>query len=83
MTTKIKAITAAWITATFAFIAWLMTIPPEQQGSLLGPLVDLTPIEYRGLVGFVTRLLASISTIYAVYSAAHSGPQSPPVNPPK
>jgi len=83
MTSKIQAIVVAWIAGITAFISWVCTIPPEQQTSLLGPLVELVPIHYRDSVGGITRLLASASTVYAVYKAAHSGPQTPPPNSPK
>lgn len=82
MSTKIQAITAAWIAGISAFIAWLMALPPESQTTLLAPLIDITPIEWRPAIGLATRALATVTTIYATYKAAHSGPHTAPQNPP-
>jgi hypothetical protein len=83
MTTKFQAILAAWIAGTSAFVAWLMTLPPESQTALLAPLIDVAPLEWRPAIGLFTRTLATVTTIYATYKAAHAGPQSPPVNKPE
>lgn len=78
MTHKFQALVTAWIAGLSAFIAWLMTVPPEQQTALLGPLVEVMPLTWRPAVGLATRLLATGSTIFAVYRAAQSGPSPQP-----
>lgn len=82
VTNKLRAGIAGGVSGISAFIAWLATVPPEQQTALLGPLVELMPIEWRAGIGLGMRALATVSTIYAVYQAAKSGPQTPPKNPP-
>jgi hypothetical protein len=82
MTTKIQAIVTAWIAGITSFIAWLVALPPESQDSVIKPLIELTPLHWRPTIGLISRGVATASTIYAVYKAAHSGPQSPPKNPP-
>lgn len=74
MTHKLQATITAWVAGLSAFVAWLMTVPPEQQTALLGPLVELMPLDWRPAVGLATRVLATASTIFAVYRAAQSGP---------
>lgn len=83
MTHKLQALLTAWVAGVSAFVAWLMTVPPEQQTALLGPLVDVMPLQWRPAVGLATRAIATASTIFAVYRAAQSGPQSPPKNKPE
>lgn len=83
MSTKLQTIVGAWIGGISAFISWLATVPPESQTALLGPLVDCMPLAWRPTIGLGMRALATASTIYAVYKAAHSGPQTPPKNPPQ
>lgn len=80
-TSKLRAGISGFISGVCAFIAWLVMVPPEQQTALLSPLVELTPIQYRDYVGLIMRGLATFSSIYAVYSAAQSGPATPPKNP--
>lgn len=82
MNSKLKALVTAWVAGVSAFVAWLVSLPPESQTSLIMPLIDLAPLDWRPGIGLFTRTLATISTIYAVYSASHSGPQTPPTNKP-
>ena len=82
MTSKIQALVTAWVAGVSAFIAWLVSLPPESQTGLITPLIELAPLDWRPGIGLFTRAIATISTIYAVYSASHSGPQTPPKNPP-
>lgn len=72
----------AWIAGISAFISWLVSLPPENQDALIKPMIELTPLDWRPAIGLVSRVLATGSTIYAVYKAAHSGPQTPPKNNP-
>lgn len=81
-TAKVRAIGAAVISGTSGFISWLATVPPEQQSGWLAQLVEITPLSWRPNVALFTRLVTYALGIYAVYSASHSGPQTPPKNPP-
>ncbi len=81
-TSKIRAGIAGAVSGIASFVAWLATVPPSEQNALLGPLVDMLPLEWRPAIGLGMRLLATTSTIYAVYQAAHSGPSTPLKNPP-
>lgn len=83
MTTKIQAFIAANVTAVFSFVSWLVTLPPEQQTGILGQFVAFCPAGWQPGVGFWTKILSSVSAVYMVYKAAHSGPQSPPANKPE
>lgn len=80
-TSKLRAGVSGIVSGLSAFVAWLVMIPPEQQTALLSPLVELTPIMWRDEVGLFFRGLATVSSIYAVYSAAQSGPATKPTNP--
>lgn len=79
---KISALIAAIVTGFSSFVAWVMTIPPEQQTKLLSPLVELIGIENRDAVGLFMRTLASISTVYAVFKSSQSGTNLPLPTPP-
>lgn len=82
MTSKIKAFIAATGAAIVGYINWLVTVPPEQQAGALADMVNLIPIDWRPDVGLATRTLMFFLTIYATTAASHSGPQTPPKNPP-
>lgn len=82
MTSKIQAIVSAFLAGLASFISWLAMVPPETQSGWLATLVELTPVQYRPQVGLWTRLAAFFLGIYATYRASHSGPQTPPTNPP-
>lgn len=82
MNSKLKAIISAWVAGISSFVAWLVSLPPENQDALIKPMIELTPIDWRPAIGLFTRAIATVSTIHAVYSASHAGPQTPPVNKP-
>lgn len=77
MTSKLTAKISVWIAGVSAFIAWLVSLPPESQDALIKPLIELTPLDWRPAIGLVTRLLATATTILAVYKAANSSKQAP------
>lgn len=74
---KLSALIGAIVTGVSSFVAWVMTIPPEQQTKLLSPLVELIGIENRDAVGLFMRTLASVSTVYAVYKSTQTGTNLP------
>lgn len=76
MTQKLQAKISAWIAGISSFVAWLVSLPPENQDALIKPLIELTPLDWRPAIGLVTRALATATTIYAVYKAAHSDHKS-------
>lgn len=83
MTSKVQAKISALATAIFGFIAWITTIPPEQQSGILGALAQVFPQSWQPTVALWTKLISAFSGVWMVYKAAHSGPQTPPVNPTK
>lgn len=83
MTNKIQTIVGAGITGFFGFIAWLATVPPEQQSGILGALSTVFPIAWQPTIGLWAKLFATASGYWSLYKAAHSGPQTPPVDKPE
>lgn len=83
MSTKLKAIVSGWAFAITSFISWLATVPPEQQSGMLAQFVEIVPVSWRPAVGLIAKAIASFSSIYGLYQASHSGPQTPPKNPPQ
>lgn len=83
MTTKIQAIISGALAGVFSFISYLAIAPPEVQSGFFAQLVEITPVQHRPFVAVTTKALATIFGFYATYKAAHSGPQSPPKNPPE
>lgn len=79
-TSKVQAKLSAIITALFGFIAWFTTIPPEQQSGLLGALAQIFPVTWQPTIALWSKAIATLSGIWMVYKAAHSGPQTPPQN---
>lgn len=83
MTSKLQAILGGVLTGGFGFIAWLIALPPELQTGVLGQVVAMCPPAAQPAVGFWCKTFATIAGIYATYKASHSGPQTPPKNPPQ
>lgn len=81
-TTKVRALWSAILAGVAGFVSWLATVPPEQQSGWLAQLVEILPVSWRANVGLFTRFITFAVGIYAVYNASHSGPQTPPKNPP-
>lgn len=67
MTQVLQAKITAWIAGVSSFIAWLVSMPPENQDAIIKPLIELTPLEWRPTIGLVTRGLATASVIYGTY----------------
>lgn len=82
MTNKIQAIWSAALSGIFGFIAWLATVPPEQQSGILGSITNLFSIEWQPTIALWTSTFAKILAFWSLYKAAHSGPKSPPVDTP-
>lgn len=74
MTAKAQAILSAWIAGLSSFIAWLVSMPPQNQDAIIKPLIELTPIEWRPAIGLATRALATGSMIYGAYKISHPQP---------
>lgn len=83
MTSKIQAKISAIAAAVFGFVAWLATVPPEQQSGVLGALSQAFPPAWQPTIALWSKLFATVSGVWMVYKAAHSGPQTPPPNSPK
>lgn len=80
---KVQALVGGVFTSVFAFLGWLVTVPPNLQTGMLGELINIVPPDWQPAVGFWSKILAFGSGVYGFYKAAHSGPQTPPTNPPK
>lgn len=70
MTNRTQAIFSASVSGVSSFVAWLVSLPPENQDALIKPLIEFTPIDWRPAIGLVTRALATISMIYGAYKAS-------------
>lgn len=67
---------SAWVAGVSAFVAWLVSLPPENQDAIIKPLIELTPLDWRPSIGLATRFLATVSTIYMFYKT-HPKPPTP------
>ena len=83
MNSKLRAKLLAALAGISGMLSYVATIPPSEQDHVVGLLVNVFPIGWRGEIGSICRLIAAIATFYAVYSAAHSGPNTPPANSPQ
>lgn len=81
MTSRIQAITSGIVSAITTFIAWLATVPPQQQTDMLGVFLEAFPYEWRAPLGAWCKIIATLSGIYATVKAAQSGPAQPPTPP--
>lgn len=78
-TSKQKAVWSAIVAAVTSALAWLANTPPEAQNAILGPLVDIMPVDWRPTIGAITKALSSVALVYSTIQASHSGPATKPV----
>ncbi len=82
MTSKTKAIYAAWLAGISGFLGFLSTLPIDTQTGIFSQIEAVFPDGWRAQIGSTLKLISMIAGIYASYHAAHAGPQTPPANPP-
>jgi hypothetical protein len=80
MTERAKSKLSVWIAGISSFVAWLVSLPPENQDAVIKPLIELSPIGWRPTIGLISRALATGGMIYAAYKthSAIQNPQEPP-----
>lgn len=82
MTAKHKAIWGGSIAGVTQFVGWFATLPPESQETYVQPILELLPVHWRTAIGGFMKALSGVAMLYAFYQASHSGPGTPPKNPP-
>jgi len=80
MNPKLQAKISAIVSGVSGFIVYLTTLPPEQQDAVTGPIVALIPVHWRPEISLIGKAIMTVSTFWAIFKAAHSGPQTPPVD---
>lgn len=80
-TAKLRAFWSAVITGVAELLSHLASMPAEAQTGLLGQISDIFPVAWRGQISVLFTVISRVAGLYAIYSASHSGPQSPPKNP--
>lgn len=83
LSTKIQALLYAAGGGAAGYIAYFLGLPQNLQTGVLGELINLCPASWQPAGAAITKTLSTFLTLYATYKAAHSGPQTPPTNPPK
>lgn len=83
MTNKLQAQISAVVTGLFGFLAWLANVPPEQQSGMLGAMVQVFPVTWQPTIALWSKGIATFAGFWSLYKAAHSGPQTPPVDKPE
>lgn len=82
MTNKTQAIWSALMAGITGYIAYFIALPPSLQTGIMGDVIALLPASYQTAGAGVAKTLSTFLGFYATYKAAHSGPQTPPKNPP-
>lgn len=83
MSTKLQALLYGALSAFSGYIAYFVALPPNLQTGILGELIGVAPPAWQPALAATTKTLSVFLGLYATYKAAHSGPQTPPTNPPK
>lgn len=82
MTTKLQVFVTGAVSAVTTFLGWFVTLPPNQQGDIIAPIIAVVPVTWQAGIAVVLKVVGAVSGLYATFKAAQSGPQSPPKNPP-
>lgn len=83
MSTKLQAIVSGIIAAVTGYIAYFLALPPSLQTGILGDVIGMAPAGWQPALASSTKTISTLLGFYATYKAAHSGPQTPPKNPPQ
>lgn len=84
MSTKVQAVVAGAFAALTGYIAYFVALPPNLQTGTLGELIAVAPAAWQPALAATSKTLSVFLGLYATYNkAAHSGPQTPPQNPPQ
>lgn len=81
MTNKTQALWSAIVSGVSGYLAYFINLQPAMQTGILGELVEILPFEWRPAAAGITKTLSTVLGIYAGYTAAKSGPATPPKNP--
>lgn len=81
-TAKVRALVFGSVGLITELLAHIANIPPEQQTQYIGMIVNVFPENWRATMGLICKTIARSAVLYAIYAASHSGPQTPPKNPP-
>lgn len=71
MSQKFQAKLSALLTGLFGFVAWLATVPPEQQSGILGTLAQAFPLAWQPTIGLWSKLFATASGIWMTFKLSH------------
>lgn len=82
MTSKVQALIYGIASAVTGYVAYFIGLPPSLQTGILGDLIALAPYGWQPALASTGKTISTLTGIYATYKAAHSGPQTPPKNPP-
>lgn len=82
MTSKTRAFISAIVVAITGALAFISEIPTDAQTGVMESLANIFPPAWRGQIGAACKFVSVIATLYAVHQASHSGPATPPANPP-
>lgn len=73
-----QALLSGIIAGITTFLGWFIALPPEQQNSLIAPIIATVPVARQPNLAVGMKLIGTASSIYAVFKAAQSGPAKPP-----
>lgn len=81
-TAKTQALAYAIGSGLTGYLAYFIALPPNLQTGIMGQLIGIAPPPWQPFLAGFMKSASVILGLYATYKAAHSGPQTPPTNPP-
>jgi hypothetical protein len=82
MTNKIQALVYGILSGFTGWLAYFIALPPSLQTGMIGEITTILPASWQPVMAGFMKTVSVVSGIYMGYKAAHSGPQTPPKNPP-
>lgn len=83
MTTKIQSLLYGIGAGLTGYIAYFIALPPSLQTGIMGQMIGIAPPSWQPVLAGTMKTASTVLALYATYKASHSGPQTPPKNPPK
>lgn len=63
MKNKLSLYTSGGISFLATFIGWFITLPPNQQGDVIAPIIAIVPVSWQAGIGIGLKAIGGLSAL--------------------